>query len=71
MQFFKEADMTVVKEKVKVKNGVLHMNLPDEFKDKMVEVVVRIDSDIHRKLMIDTVKIDTTKWKFNREEIYG
>ncbi len=68
---FKEAEMTVVKEKVKVKNGVLHMNLPDEFKDKMVEVVVKIESDIRRKLMIDTVKIDTSKWKFNRVEIYG
>jgi hypothetical protein len=68
---FEEADMTVVREKIKAKNGVLHMNLPDEFKDKMVEVVVKIESAIEKKLMIDTIKIDTTKWKFNRDEIYG
>jgi len=44
------------------------MNLPDEFKDKMVEVVVKIESEIEKKLMIDTIRIDTTKWKFNRDE---
>jgi hypothetical protein len=68
---FEEADMTVVKEKIKAKNGVLHMNLPDEFKDKMVEVVVKLESEIEKKLMIDTIRIDTSKWKFNRDEIYG
>ena len=68
---FEEADMTVVKEKIKAKNGVLHMNLPDEFKDKMVEVVVKIESEIEKKLMIDSIRIDTSKWKFNRDEIYG
>ena len=61
--------MTVVKEKIKAKNGVLHMNLPDEFKDKMVEVVVKIESEIEKKLMIDSIRIDTSKWKFNRDEI--
>ena len=58
-----------MKKKVKAKNGVLRMNLPDEFKDKMVEVVVKIDSEIEKKLMLDTIRIDTTKWKFNRDEI--
>lgn len=68
---FEEANMTVVKEKIKAKNGVLHMKLPDEFKDKTVEVVVRIESEIEKKLMLDTIRIDTSKWKFNRDEIYG
>lgn len=67
----KEAVMIVVKEKIKAKNGVLHMNLPDEFKDKVVEVVVKIESEIEKKLKIDTIRIDTLKWKFNRDEIYG
>jgi predicted Zn-dependent protease with MMP-like domain len=71
LRSYEEAVMTVVKEKVKVKNGVLHMNLPDEFKDKMVEVVVKIESEVAKKLMIDSIKIDTSKWKFNRDEIYG
>jgi predicted Zn-dependent protease with MMP-like domain len=60
-----------VKEKIKAKNGVLHLNLPEEFRDKMVEVVVRIESEIEKKLMIDSIKIDTSKWRFNRDEIYG
>ena len=64
---FEEADMTVVKEKIKAKNGVLHMNLPDEFKDKIDEVVVKIESEIEKKLMIDSIRIDTSKWKFNRD----
>ena len=68
---FKETEMTIVKEKVKIRNGVLHMNLPDEFKNKMVEVVVKIESEVEKKLMIDSIKIDTSKWKFNRDEIYG
>jgi predicted Zn-dependent protease with MMP-like domain len=68
---FEEAKMTVVKEKIKAKNGVLHMNLPEEFRDKMVEVVVKIESEIEKRLMIDTIRIDTSKWKFNRDEIYG
>ena len=63
--------MTVVKEKIKAKNGILHMNLPDEFKDKMVDVVVKIESGVVKKLMLDSIKIDTSKWKFNRDEIYG
>ena len=63
--------MIIVKETIKAKNGVLHMNLPDEFKDKMVEVVVKIEREVEKKLMIDSIKIDTSKWKFNRDEIYG
>ena len=47
------------------------MQLPDEFKDKVVEVIVKTDNEITAKLMIDSIKIDTTRWKFNREEIYG
>ena len=61
----------MVKEKIKAKNGILHMNLPDEFKDKMVDVVVKIENEIEKKLMIDSIKIDTSKWKFNRDETYG
>ncbi|MFZ3090223.1 MAG: hypothetical protein WA240_06355 [Nitrospirota bacterium] len=63
--------MIVVKEKIKAKDGVIHINLPDEFKDKTVEVVVRVESEIEKKLLIDTIKIDTKEWKFDREAIYG
>jgi hypothetical protein len=32
-------------------------------------VVVTIESEIVKKLLIDTIRIDTSKWKFNRDEI--
>jgi predicted Zn-dependent protease with MMP-like domain len=62
--------MIIVKDKVKAEDGILHMKLPDEFKNKVVEVVVKIE-EIEKKLLVDTIKVDTRKWKFNREEIYG
>jgi predicted Zn-dependent protease with MMP-like domain len=63
--------MVVLKNRVKVEDGILHMKLPEEFKDKIVEVVIKVENEIAKKLLIDTIRIDTTKWKFNREEIYG
>jgi len=62
--------MIIVKDKVKAEDGILHMKLPDEFKNKVVEVVVKIE-EIEKKLLTDVIKIDTREWKFNREEIYG
>ena len=63
--------MSILKSKIKVTDGILHMQLPDEFKDKVVEVIVKTEDEIPKKLMIDSIKIDTARWKFNREEIYG
>ncbi len=63
--------MGILKSKIKVTDGILSIQLPDEFKDKVVEVIVKTEREITAKLMIDAIKIDTTKWKFNREEIYG
>ncbi len=63
--------MVIVRNKMKAKDGLIQIKLPEEFKDKMVEVVVRLEDEIAKKLLIDEVKIDTRQWKFNREEIYG
>ena len=63
--------MGILKSKIKVTDGILHMQLPDEFKDKVVEVIIKTEDEITTKLMIDSIKIDTTRWKFNRGEIYG
>jgi len=63
--------MGILKSKIKVTDGILHIQLPDEFKDKVVEVTVKTENEITAKLMINAIKIDTTKWKFNREEVYG
>jgi hypothetical protein len=62
--------MILIKDKMKAADGMLHIKLPDEFKDKTVEVVVKTE-EIANKLLSDTIKIDTTRWKFNREEIYN
>lgn len=35
--------MISIKDKVKAEDGILHMKLPDEFKNKVVEVVVKIE----------------------------
>lgn len=62
--------MLIAKEKVKVSDGIVHMKLPEEYRDKTVEVIIRIESEIEKKLLSDTIKIDTLSWKFRREEIY-
>jgi len=63
-------DMLIAKEKVKVSDGIVQMKLPEEYRDKTVEVIIRIESEIEKKLLSDTIKIDTLSWKFRREEIY-
>ncbi len=63
--------MILIKDKMKAKNGVLHIKLPEEFKNRIVEVVVKTEKDIANKLLIASIKIDTIRWKFNREEIYS
>lgn len=63
--------MNILKDRVKAKNGILRIQLPEEFKDKIVEIVVKTESEVSKRLLMDKIQIDTTKWKFNREEIYG
>lgn len=63
--------MIFVKNKIKITDGVLTLQLPDEFNDKTVDVIIKTENDLKEKLLIDTIMIDTTKWKFDREEIYG
>ena len=63
--------MILIRQKVKVEDGIINIRLPDDFKDSVVDVVVKTEDDLSARLMLNTVKIDTTKWKFNREEIYG
>jgi len=63
--------MAIVKSRVKVEDNMLNMKLPEEFRNKIVEVTVSIANEIEERLMLDIIKIDTKKWKFNRDEIYG
>jgi hypothetical protein len=63
--------MILLKDKIKPEDGVIHVRLPEAFRDKTVEVVVNLENEAAKKLMTDVIKIDTTKWRFNREEIYA
>jgi hypothetical protein len=60
----------VLKKEVKVKDKVLTIELPDEFKGKEVEITVRLKREIEKEILADQIQVDTTKWKFIREELY-
>jgi hypothetical protein len=60
----------VLKKEVMVKDKVLTIELPDEFKGKEVEITVRVKREIEKEILADQIQVDTTKWKFSREELY-
>jgi len=60
----------VVRKEIKVKDRMLHVELPEEFEGKSVEAIVRLKRNIEKEILADKIKIDTTKWKFNREELH-
>jgi hypothetical protein len=51
-------------------NKFLTIELPYEFKGGEVEITIRLKQNIEREILADQIKINTSKWKFNREEIY-
>ncbi len=63
--------MLIVKKRMKIKNKSLTIELPKKFIHHDLEVTVRVKRDIEKELLSDQIKIDTKKWKFNREEIYA
>lgn len=63
--------MLIVKRESKVRNKSVMIELPEEFRDRDVEITIRLKRDIERDLLTDQIKIDTTKWKFDRDEVYA
>lgn len=61
----------IVRKEIMVKDRILHVELPEEFEGKSVEAIVRLKRDIEQEISADKIKIDTKKWKFNREESHG
>ncbi|MFH2220361.1 MAG: hypothetical protein ABII68_11980 [Pseudomonadota bacterium] len=61
----------VVIKEVRVKDRTLQIELPEGFKDKSVEAIIRLKRDIEKEILADKIKIDTTKWKFDRAEAHG
>lgn len=49
----------------------LIIDLPEEFLNRDINVIVELDNkNIEKTLMTGKIKIDTKKWKFQREKIY-
>ncbi|MBE0428208.1 MAG: hypothetical protein IBX72_16430 [Nitrospirae bacterium] len=63
--------MLIIKKESKVEDKFLTIELPDEFKNQNVEIIVRLQRDIEKSLLVDQIRVDTKKWKFLREEIYA
>jgi hypothetical protein len=78
--------MSAIKKIVKTEGNELHLVLPDEFKDKEVDIEVslhKIEKDIianedkdleayHQSIMdyYSKFHVDFTGYKFNRDELY-
>jgi len=63
--------MLVIKKESRVKDKLITIELPDEFNEHDVEIVIRLKRDIEKEILADQVKVDTRRWKFNREEIHA
>ena len=65
-----ESMEAVVRKEIEVKGRILQVELPEEFQGKTVETTIRLKRSIEEEILADKIKIDTTNWKFNREEIH-
>ena len=63
--------VSIIKKEVKVENRILTIELPEEFKGQEIEITIKLKENIEKEILADQIKIDTTNWKFNREEIYA
>jgi hypothetical protein len=61
----------IIKKEMKIDDKILTIELPEEFKGREVEITIRLKESIEKEILADKIKVDTTKWKFNREEIYA
>jgi len=61
----------IIMKEMKIDDKILTIELPEEFKGREVEITIRLKESIEKEILADQIKVDTTKWKFNREEIYA
>ena len=62
----------LIRKEITVKDRILQVELPEEFEGKTVETIIRLKRrDIEEGILADKIRIDTRKWKFNREEAHG
>jgi hypothetical protein len=62
--------MHVHRDTVKSENGLLVIHLPEDFINKTLKVEVTIEEGLEDRLLMNDIRIDTSKWRFRREEIY-
>jgi hypothetical protein len=61
----------IIKKEMKIDDKILTIELPEEFRGQEVEITIRLKESIEKEILADQIKVDTTNWKFNREEIYA
>ena len=61
----------IIMKEMKIDDKILTIELPEELKGREVEITIRLKESIEKEILADQIKVDTTKWKFNREEIYA
>jgi hypothetical protein len=62
--------MHVHRDTVKSEDGLLVIRLPKDFINKTLRVEVTVEEGLEDRLLLDTIHIDTAKWRFRREDIY-
>ncbi|HIJ57974.1 MAG TPA: hypothetical protein HPQ03_17895 [Deltaproteobacteria bacterium] len=62
--------MLVHRNTVKSEDGLLVIHLPKDFINKTLNVEVTVEEGLEDRLLMNAIRIDTSKWRFRREEIY-
>jgi len=62
--------MNVHRNKVKSEDGLLVIHLPKDFINKTLNVEVTVEEGLEDRLLMNAIRIDTSKWQFRRNEIY-
>jgi hypothetical protein len=62
--------MHIHRDTVKSEDGLLVIHLPKDFINKTLNVEVTVDEGLEDRLLLNAIRIDTSTWRFRREEIY-
>lgn len=62
--------MHVHRDTVKSEDGILVIHLPKDFINKILNVEVTVEEGLEDRLLLNAIRIDTSRWRFRREEIY-
>lgn len=63
--------MIIVKNTMRTIDGKLEICVPKQFRKKRIEVIVKVEDEIIKKLLLDSVCIETKEKHFSRDDLYG